>query len=290
MARTDTLDNFLTDVANSIRTKKGTTNSIPASNFDTEIESIETGGGSEPISEDYITDGLISWWEGEDDVDKNGHWNSRVGTDYIYQYSVATGTNTTNKFYDTRTSNKNSYISQCMYSLVTHEDYHKQGYTIEVVAKASNSINDSTSGGCNFFTFNRSGSPQISISAGGLFIPYNISTTSPTTFKNLYGKRLTFAINLTTLKNRGVSGTQTIGYALNGSKWYSTSGYSNNSDRSSDGVYCPVMCYYAYSGGTPYRGMAEINSIRIYNRKLTEEELKHNYEIDKARFKDIQDY
>lgn len=43
MARIDTLGNFLTDVADSIRTKKGTTDTILASNFDTEIESIETG-------------------------------------------------------------------------------------------------------------------------------------------------------------------------------------------------------------------------------------------------------
>ena len=43
MARTDSLNNFLTDIANSIRNKKGTTDTIPASNFDTEIESIETG-------------------------------------------------------------------------------------------------------------------------------------------------------------------------------------------------------------------------------------------------------
>lgn len=42
MARTDTLSNFLTDVADSIRTKKGTTDKILASSFDTEIESIET--------------------------------------------------------------------------------------------------------------------------------------------------------------------------------------------------------------------------------------------------------
>ena len=44
MARTDTLGNFLTDVAEAIRTKKGTTDAIAASNFDTEIESIESGG------------------------------------------------------------------------------------------------------------------------------------------------------------------------------------------------------------------------------------------------------
>ena len=45
MARTDTLGNFLTDIANSIRNKKGTTDTIIASNFDTEIDSIETSVG-----------------------------------------------------------------------------------------------------------------------------------------------------------------------------------------------------------------------------------------------------
>lgn len=48
MARTDSLGNFLTDVATAIRNKKGTTNTIVASDFDTEIESIESGGGELP--------------------------------------------------------------------------------------------------------------------------------------------------------------------------------------------------------------------------------------------------
>ena len=43
MARTNTLGNFLTDVADAIRKKKGTTDTILASNFDTEIASIESG-------------------------------------------------------------------------------------------------------------------------------------------------------------------------------------------------------------------------------------------------------
>ena len=45
MARTDTLGNFLTDVADAIRTKKGTNETIPAKDFDTEIENLPSGGG-----------------------------------------------------------------------------------------------------------------------------------------------------------------------------------------------------------------------------------------------------
>lgn len=44
MARIDNLNNFLTDVAASIKEKKGTDTPIPAANFDTEIRSIEIGG------------------------------------------------------------------------------------------------------------------------------------------------------------------------------------------------------------------------------------------------------
>lgn len=57
MARTDTLGNFLTDVADSIREKKGTSEPILASDFDTEIASIESGGGD--ISE-YFNDTITS--------------------------------------------------------------------------------------------------------------------------------------------------------------------------------------------------------------------------------------
>ena len=44
MARINNLTNFLSDVADAIRSKKGTSSLIPAEDFDTEIESITTGG------------------------------------------------------------------------------------------------------------------------------------------------------------------------------------------------------------------------------------------------------
>ena len=45
MARTDTLTNFLTDVAAAIKTKKGDETAIPAANFDTEITNLPLGSG-----------------------------------------------------------------------------------------------------------------------------------------------------------------------------------------------------------------------------------------------------
>lgn len=55
MARTNTLPNFLTDVADAIREKKGTEETIQASDFDTEIASI-SGGGSTPTKGFTITE------------------------------------------------------------------------------------------------------------------------------------------------------------------------------------------------------------------------------------------
>ena len=60
MARTNTLGNFLTDVASAIRKKKGTTDTILASDFDTEIESIEGGVDINEYLSDTITKGTSS--------------------------------------------------------------------------------------------------------------------------------------------------------------------------------------------------------------------------------------
>lgn len=53
MARTDTLGHFLTDVADAIREKKGTSDTIQASDFDTEIENLPSGGGD---LDEYFTE------------------------------------------------------------------------------------------------------------------------------------------------------------------------------------------------------------------------------------------
>lgn len=59
MARTDTFQNWATDVADSIRAKTGKTDKIPMANFDTEIESIQSGGG-DTTQEDGLIQGTLT--------------------------------------------------------------------------------------------------------------------------------------------------------------------------------------------------------------------------------------
>ena len=63
MARIDNLTNFLTDVATAIKDKKGTNDTIKASDFDTEITNLPSGG-SEPekgyIINEYNSNGFPS--------------------------------------------------------------------------------------------------------------------------------------------------------------------------------------------------------------------------------------
>lgn len=55
MARTDNLTNYLTDIANAIRTKGGTTGEINASQFDTAIANIPSGSGAVTIEKGTYT-------------------------------------------------------------------------------------------------------------------------------------------------------------------------------------------------------------------------------------------
>ena len=57
MAKTDNLTDFLTDIADTIRAKKGTTALINPQDFSSEIASIETGGG---VFEKYYVKQIIN--------------------------------------------------------------------------------------------------------------------------------------------------------------------------------------------------------------------------------------
>lgn len=61
MARIDNLTNFLTDVATAIKGKTGKNDAITPANFDTEIASIETGGGDTSIEDGLVTRTLTEY-------------------------------------------------------------------------------------------------------------------------------------------------------------------------------------------------------------------------------------
>lgn len=80
MARTDNLNNYLTDVATAIKTKKGDSTPINAANFDTEIANLPSGGGGElpaNISFGYSTETDFSFLQGYDFSER---------TDYNYMF------------------------------------------------------------------------------------------------------------------------------------------------------------------------------------------------------------
>lgn len=123
MARTDNLNNFLTDVATAIKDKKGDTSPISASNFDTEITNLPSGGGD--ISEYFdenIDGGSI----------KGSGWTNTVLKTPAYKFN---GTNADYMFYayplptidltNIDTSNTTSMIHMFQYSKIQSIDIAK---------------------------------------------------------------------------------------------------------------------------------------------------------------------
>lgn len=76
MARVDTLGNFLSDVADAIRTKTGDSSPIQASNFDTAIENIPSGGSVTPQS----LNELATMWK--DLVDAFNNYTKAIPNSY----------------------------------------------------------------------------------------------------------------------------------------------------------------------------------------------------------------
>ena len=259
------------------------------------------GGGTnepdEPVVEpDYITDGLVAWWEGCDGLDSNGHWCSRVGNDYIYLYTTTPDSINGYENKPETIKSNSSYRNNMVYSFITNEDYHTQGYTFEIVGKinttaTSNNLTNHSSSGGTLLGFDRSLSPVIQIyGSDGTFGVFNskIMDNLTTKYINCVGKRYKYTISLDKIPPRvtgenAIRGEHLVSYSLNGDGW-STNNLMNIG-ASSKGSNLTLLTYYKES----YMANGEICSIRIYNRKLTEEELRHNYEIDKARF-EIDDY
>lgn len=259
-----------------------------------------SGGTNEPdkpvVEPDYITDGLVAWWEGCDDLDDSNHWCSRVGDDYIYVYTSTPSSIHSVSNNPATIKTKDAYRNNMVYTFLTNKDYHNQGYTFEVVGKVnlmgnSTAVIPTSTTGATLLSFNRNLSPVIQVYGdNATFGVFNSRIMENITKKyvNCVGKRHKYTISLDKLPVRvngqnATYGEHQISYCVNGDNWNTNNLMTLGG--TSKGANLTILCYYKEE----YITNGEISSIRIYNRKLTEEELKHNYEIDKARF-EIDDY
>ncbi len=311
MARTNNLTNFLTDVADSIRSKTGKTDQIPCEDFDTEIESISGGatlqtksvtitengttnitpdtgydgmrsvnvttnvGDDEPF--EYVQDGLIAWYEGEDEFDSNEHLNSRIGSDYLYVYSRTQGNATTNPV---KTYN-GDIVNQGTYGYTSSTDYYKTGYTIELVGYMTGSSASGTSG-CWLLTGNVSQTAGIGTQERYKIMFQNDDRIQPTTpYRYVMNKPFSASLYLQDIgTSRGVSYKYITQGSVNGQGYVTETGQTFTHNQNSTGARTVFLAYY----GNGYKTFGGIKSIRVYNRQLTNAEMLHNYNIDNQRF------
>ena len=111
MARIDTLSNFLTDVADAIRTKSGSSEQIDAEDFDTEIENIPSGSGNNAFidtSKNYNPSaGIRSFITSIDLIDTSNMTNMQNFFEYFIRLTSIPLINTSN------VTNMQSMFSQC---------------------------------------------------------------------------------------------------------------------------------------------------------------------------------
>lgn len=243
------------------------------------INNLPEAGAEEPeVTPDYITDGLIAWWEGKDGFDENKHWNSRVGEDYISIDGYAFGTAADN---NSPRVEGGAVYNDGVFSMVTQVDYCKTGYTVQVVGYSEGSVADAGTDMCTFIGFNMSSSPMIGLkgSTYSLWTANGYQPKHEVLYDNMNKKVFNASLSLDKAPTRGVNSAFNNSYSLNGQGWKASSldAYAHNSQ----GNNMTVLCYYTAN----WRAVgARAYSIRVYNRKLTAAELQHNYEIDKARF------
>lgn len=96
MAKNNNLSDFLTDIANSIRTKKGTTGTINAQNFSSEIASIETGSN---VSNPYVATNATEM----------AQYLASKYYGAVVKYTGTTGTYTQNRLYKVIQVTSNEY-------------------------------------------------------------------------------------------------------------------------------------------------------------------------------------
>ena len=221
---------------------------------------------------DYVTDGLVSLLDAEKNT-KYGHskrtsiWQNLVGT------TNASLKNVNNTLASGWT--ENSLVLDGKDDWVNVGYYHNSNMSIEIVAEPLNIVNDKEqyylanvqNGGIRLWKKNNN--------IGGMYISgyKNLNSTNIVETNKIYSM------------STGFNGTEMY-FMENGTK-YKANYTGNIGEPNSSTVFAIAVDPRGTSdgtGGSEARFNMKVYSVRIYNRCLTEDEINHNYEIDKARF------
>ena len=221
---------------------------------------------------DYVTDGLVSLLDAEKNT-KYGHskrtsiWQNLVGT------TNASLKNVNNTLASGWT--ENSLVLDGKDDWVNVGYYHNSNMSIEIVAEPLNIVNDKEqyylanvqNGGIRLWKKNNN--------IGGMYISgyKNLNSTNIVETNKIYSM------------STGFNGTEMY-FMENGTK-YKANYTGNIGEPASSTVFAVAVDPNGTTdatGSTEERFNMKVYSVRIYNRCLTEEEINHNYEIDKVRF------
>ena len=223
---------------------------------------------------DYVTDGLVSLLDAEKNT-KYGHskrtsiWQNLVGT------TNASLKNVNNTLASGWT--ENSLVLDGKDDWVNVGYYHNSNMTIEIVAEPLSIVDDKT----QYFIAN--------VESGGIGIYKNRKRKNS---NEIYVSGYKYIVSENEIiKNKlysmstGFNGTEMY-FMENGAK-YKANYTGNIGEPNSSTVFAIAVDPRGTSdgtGGSEARFNMKVYSVRIYNRCLTEDEINHNYEIDKARF------
>ena len=267
--------NDLTDELNTYNTEV-TEQGVSIDSIIQLLKNKATGGDFIPT--EYVQDGLIANFDARDTL-VDGKWKSRIGDDYWFQSYPADGT----RMAELKT--EDAIVTDSTFAIRNNVDYHVDGYTIELVGKTPG-------GNTNFFCFDDNQTTHINIGryGDGVFSPqFFDGTKGPTymekVFDGLNNKRCTMAIYLRkTMSRVSSSGSPEIWYSVNGSNWYIWRGGSISGSGSYKSEFCTLLSYYSVNLSGICPAGAEVSTVRVYNRRLTETELVNNYRLDKINF------
>ena len=224
----------------------------------------------------YVNDGLVAWFEPIDGFDSQEHLNSRVGNDYLYVFYRTLGNSTTNP----ATNYEHSLVSNGNFVYTSSTDYYRTGYTIEVVATLSGS-NDGGSNSTGGWVVTGDCTATAGIGAQQSYTNIKFINDSNVSANFTYKQNKPFSASVH-FKNIGTYRETPVAYtvlgSVNGADYRTYN--SASKDRTAQHSRTLFLSYYMLQ----YRAVGSIKCIRVYNRELTNAEMKANYAVDKERF------